>query len=606
MLTGMFGRTVTSMSAGWDAFWDRWTASPTRQDTFTLPATTYQLRWALYNNTVFENSHTWVDLQVRAGLYKNVKPTVNPITRLVNTYVATTYRGSLSPDGKPFPDGSELAIPLPTDTPEALCIALGQLWQDSGFERLLRLIVLWTAALGDSLVEVVDDVKRGKVYFDIIWPAYVTDLKLDPQKNCQGYTVEYLIEGKDHSKHVYKKVVGKTKTSTFRDGQPYGYNGMDPVIDNPWGFVPAYWFMHRDVGGSHGAPAYDGSLNKVLRLMSLASHLEDYAHKRFDAPKLIATDGNLELPLFKQVARVADPTHSAPSRTPWDREQERLETRRAAQQASRSLSVIKAPVNTTVSDLVGSVSPSEVLELITAGITEIEKDHRMLGAFDLLRQMSNPSGRLALTLLGDVNAEAMAAQSMYDPGIISLQKMALTIAGERANQATKVKNPDGWRRQTAAQKKFLPFGIHAYERGEQDFTFPKRMITSVTDAEKAAEDAAAYATIQAGIDAGLPMEIVLDRQGWSQVQIEAVQVALDRAVLRASGLVSSEGAIGGGGGGAGGFGGAGGGGETGGATTAAASTGTQAAGSPTGGEAGTAGASDTTGAAVTEGSDTGA
>lgn len=534
---------LSTLRSGIAQFWTSWanrlSPPPTEGPKFPLSPDTYAIRWAIYSNTIFEDPERWHEIFLRGGLYRDTKADLNELTRLVNLYVSMVYRGALSEDGKPFTDGTELAIPLPDTMNDNLRSAIAQLWQWSRFERFLKTIVLWTAALGECLVEVVDDVQRGQVYYEQHWPGNVTDLALDQRRACTGYTLEYPIMDAD-GWHHFKKVVTKTEIRTYRDDLPYSYDGLPAARANPYGFVPAYWFMHRDIGGDHGAPAYGNSATKMLRIMSLAAHLSDHAHKRIDSPMLVATNGSLELPLFRQIANAVRrrELNNALNDAGWRTDRERRSDDRRLE-AARTLPIIKAPQGTTAQALAGGLSDGEGIALVELLLKQLSKDFPILEAYESLRQMQQIHGPSVVRLLGDVNDDVTTVQGQYDPGIKALLQMGVTIGAFRYSEAKFPLSGSGWSVPSPERDKFRFWDLGSYHRGELNFDLPRRPVVSLTQVEQAELSTARYGAIQSGVKAGIPLAFVLKREGWDENDITEVERLSHEAQVAAAAVAAT-------------------------------------------------------------------
>src|SRR6266702_3479196 len=233
----------------------------------------YNLLWSYYNGSMFErivgaaNAWNW------------------------NFYAGQVYPGVLSVDGKKLPDGVSLVVPFSEDTPQELKAAIAQFWQSSNWQARKAVQVRYGAALGNVLIEVVDDVEHGCVSADIIWPGFVVDLECDNAGNVKRYVLQYQAQDETGG-YLYRKEVDHEAFRYFRDEEPYDY-GSGKVVENPYGFVPAVWIKHIDVGGRFGSPAMSGSFGKIDELNNLASQVHDHIHKSVGAPFIFWTDGRL-------------------------------------------------------------------------------------------------------------------------------------------------------------------------------------------------------------------------------------------------------------------------------------------------------------------------
>jgi len=430
--------------------------------------TQYRYYWQWYVNSVYEDMRTWSYYKAQYRLYRYTRSIYNPARRLVDFYAGAVYPGVLSEDAKRLPDGVQLAIPISADAPPELRAASAQFWQWSNWQSGKSLMVRYGAALGDCLVEVADELDRGKVTANIVWPGLVTDMLLDNTGNVKRYVLEYDIE--DNGKlYTYRKEVDGEAVRTFRDGEPFSYNGNPPEYANPYGFVPAVWVRHINLGGDHGAPAMR-NLGKWDELNSLAAHTHDQLHKVMSAPVLISATGSVGK-LFDQDKRgqTQDKTGGGDSET---------------------INILKGPEGATVSTL--PLETKDALMYMQELIGEIEADHPELSMYNELRKMSQVTGPAATRLMGDVSALVVDAQATYDHQSIKLFQMAVAIAGWRANSGA-------WGRQlTDQQRKFLPFDLTSYQAGGLNFDIDPRPLIAPTRGEGAVDRATVFATLVNG------------------------------------------------------------------------------------------------------------
>lgn len=427
----------------------------------------YEYRWHLYNNSIFDDAATWYAYRRRYGLYRYIRPLYNPTTRLVDFYAGIVYPGVLAVDAKNLPDGTPLAIPLADDIKPALRNAIGQLWQWSNWQTGKSLMVRYGAALGDVAVEVIDEVDRGKVTFDILWPGWVTALELDGTGNVKSYALEYDATDENGKEYTYRKEVDGARIAEYRDGELYQY---DPLIDaervNPYGFAPMVWCKHTDVGGNYGRPAIR-NVNKVDELNEMASHAHDRAHAVLSSPILVAGEGVQSLDsTVTEAKRQATQDLTNPSG------------------GRESVKILKAN-NGALSTV--DLPEGEALNYMTKLLAEIEEDHPELTMYKQLREMSQVTGPGAERMIGDAAAYIVDARANYDMQSIKLFQMAIAIAGWRANSGA-------WGRTlTQQQLAFKPFDLQSYAAGELDFEIEPRPIVATSklsaDEQRALMDA---------------------------------------------------------------------------------------------------------------------
>lgn len=478
----------------------------------------FDLLWAYYANTLFDSSQlTFTNLnQARLrdvyksnyNLYRNIRLIYNPVRRLVDFYAGVIYPGVLSEDGASLPDGVQLAIPFSTDTPQELKDAIAQFWAWSNWQAKKSTLVRYGAALGSSLVELVDDLERGRISAAVIWPGFIPYMQLGSDGAIEIYAMEYQAFDQVMGPYFYRKIVTKEAFYYFKNYEPFDYDGHGAVQENPYGFVPAIWIKHTDIGSDYGSPAVAGSLAKIDELNSLASHVHDQVHKVIGAPALIATSGAISN-LFKNTAD-RGPTNQMT--TPVDDQQ--------------SVLMLKAPADSRVESLAGSLSLGEAAQYMTMLLGEIEQDHPELVFYKELRSMSQVTGPAASRLVGDVNTRVSEAMANYDAGMISLFRMAVAMGGMRANSGA-------WGRSlNRQQQKFLSFDLGSYESGDLDMAIMPRALLTPTRSEVASEEQSFWLGIQAASSAGVPLEVSLADAGWSQEKLAALGQAKVDAIKR--------------------------------------------------------------------------
>lgn len=416
---------------------------------FASRASQYEYYWQWYSNSVYEDLGVWGAYKNRYRLYRYLRGLYNPAARLVDFYVGAVYPGRLQYDpGAPL-SGTRNAVPFGADIPPLLHSAIGQVWQWSNWQQGQALMVRYGAALGDVFVEVVDDLDRRKVLLNVCWPGWLDDVVLDNTGNVKAYTLSYQAQDEDGKSYHYRKTVtGETITE-------YHGKKLQNETPNPYGFAPGVWIKHRDEGGDHGAPAYR-HIGKWDELNSLAAHLHDQDHKLMAAPVIIGGSGGVtKLYGAAKGANTADLT--------------------VPEQGQESLNVLKGPADTSVQTITMDVSA--VLAHMQQLIGEIEADHPELTMYRALRDMSSVTGPAAQRLVGDVAGLVDSAQAAYDTQSTKLFQMAVAIAGWRANSGA-------WGALDRQQRKFTPFGLDSYTRGDLDLTILARPLIALTEGEQ--------------------------------------------------------------------------------------------------------------------------
>ncbi len=417
-----------------------------------------RLLWAYYCNDVFEDVAKWSTYRSAYSLYRQTRSIYNPVRRLADFYAGQTYPGVLSADGSKLPEGVQIAIPLADDTPADLKLAIAQTWRWSNWQNGKSVMVRYGAVAGSVLVEVVDDVDRGKVSYNVVWPALVTSLTLDSAGNVKAYRLEYKAKDEHGRDYDYRNDVDHDVIRFFRDGKPYDY-GQGAEVANLYGFVPAAWVKHRDLGGDWGAPAIHGSLGKIDELNSLASHIHDQVHKVVGAPVVIFGGGNLRNLLSSATKRGA------------------TEDVLPDNQDRESMMILGGPENGSIGSLAGNLNLKDSIEYIRQLIGEIEQDYPELALYRELRAMSQITGPAASRLMGDAAAMVYEAQANYDNASVKLFQMAVAIGGWRLSNGW-------WPNPTRQQLLFAGYNLESYAHGDLDFDIMPRPLVAMTAAEQ--------------------------------------------------------------------------------------------------------------------------
>lgn len=424
------------------------------------------LLWSYYQNSTFDDLNTWARYREEFTLYRNIRSIYNPTRRIVNFYVAQVYPGVLSEDADKLPDGVQLAIPLSEDTPDELKTAIAQFWQWANWQSGNRLMVRYGGASGSVLVECVDNVAGGKVSTNVRWPGLVSDLSLDDVGHVKAYTLEYQALDEDGQTFTYRKEVDQESFRYFRNDAPFTPEGAEGAeVENVFGFVPAVWSKHLDEGDDWGAPAISGSIQKIDELNGLASHVHDGIDILIDSPGIISTDG--------AVGKLKDQAEALKGKA-----QDEFSAVNATRHKPTTRMLLKGPKDTSWHPLVANMNPDDALGNMDRVLSEIEHDFPELSMYQQLRKMSQVTGPGAARMMGDVYSRVLEVSANYDTQSIKLFQMAVAIAGFRQREGA-----GGWAMRTEQQKKFAPFDLESYRKGQLDFAIMPRPLIPMTEAD---------------------------------------------------------------------------------------------------------------------------
>jgi hypothetical protein len=457
----------------------------------------YRLGWKAYTNDVFASAPGWSAYAESAGLYPKTRPIYNPVTRLVDFYASHIYQGALSMDGANLPDGELLAIPLAKDTPDEIRTALGQLYTWGNLAEKLDLLSVYGASMGDVAIEGVENTAKGRVWPQVVPASHITDYELDDRANVIAYTKEYRYYDRATSQsHAYKKTVTKEWISEYKDGT------LTNQTENLYGFAPLVLISHRNLGTLPGAPAVR-SWGKIETLNSLASRLDAGIRVKMQSPTAV---------IGKSL------TMSAPK------------TADGKKANDSEIKMIFIEGDGTAIPLDGNLDIPGTMSFVQSLMTEIEHDHPEITMYNKLREMTQVTGPAAEILMGDVKGYVDRARQSYDGGLSRMLRMLITMAGVRANERA-----GGWQDLSDAQKKFLPFNLDSYERGDLDFEIiSSRPLVKKTKAQYWQDEQLRLQALQTGVNAGEPLEWQEKQAGMSDedwAQLQAMQHSATLATL---------------------------------------------------------------------------
>lgn len=435
----------------------------------------YGFLWGLHGNRTYDDYQSAAAYRIGYNLYRNTRGLFNPARRLANFYAGFVYPGPLSQ-----------ALPIETAN-DALLPALKQLWQWSNWLDGKSILVRYGATLGDVMAVVVDDTERRKVYLDVVWPGHIADLDLDSQGNVKAYREEYNAEEDGHE-YKYGKRVTSDSITTYRNDQPYSYvKGQPAEVANPYGFVPAVWARHTNIGCDHGEPAMAGVYQKVDEVCQLASALNDRVMKIVNSPLIIDAEGKLPAEKARKL--------STSELTQPERDKDSIPLWRVPQGSGIKMLELRI---------------ADAYPAMDRQIAEIEKDLPELTVHAQLRAMSQVTGPAAARLMGDAVQRLNDAAAGYDQQSVKLFQMAVAIAG--------------WRVQSGAwggsgvlgtqREKFRPFNLDSYDNGDLDMTIEARPLIRETGAEQAQ-------TLLLDTQLGLSKDLALAVRGYSEEDVLA-------------------------------------------------------------------------------------
>lgn len=438
----------------------------------------YALLWDLYANELYtkraDNVDRYIEYRKRHGLYKNIRPVYNVVPLMVDFYAANVWPGVWAEPQTAIPEGLRRALPLNEDCPEDIAAAIFQLVQWSNFATRSKVLLRRCAALGNTLVEVVDNVESGKVGYDILWPSQVAEMHLDTFGNVKAYALEYSTVDNNNIPYRYRKEVDEQWIIEYADEK------VASRIPNVYGFVPAVWFKHIDMGGTWGIPAVRNTIGMINELNNLVSHIHDRGiHKALRQPRILWTDGIIT---------------GAFDTTDTDETEDEMAAASGADadlnMAASEYDVLKGPAGGKTDSIVTDMPLDEAMQFVDKLMKGIEQHNPEIAFWQALRGMTSLTGPAILRVSGDVTERVLEPANNYDTGLKRLLQMGMSIAG-----LGYAENKGGWSLRTAQQKKFANFTLDSFKADLLEFSIQPRLLITPTEIERleAQQKRASYA-----------------------------------------------------------------------------------------------------------------
>lgn len=451
----------------------------------------YAVLWAQYEQTTYRDVHSYATAyRKQYALYKYVRPIYNPAWRLGEFWKAHLFGGLLDPEA-----ASSGAIPINTDN-ERLRDAIANLWMWSRWQVRKDILATRGTILGDAVIQVVDDVSRGRVYLDLMYPGLLESVDKDPFGNVKGYVIKET-RGDPRGKEgtvAYKEVVTRDSElvvyETFLNGAPYAWpdninRSGEPVSSwaEPYGFVPLVVIQHNDVGLDWGWSELHPIRSKVHEADDLASQISDHVRKTVDPVWLMRGMKKTTLTL-SGAADDADTDRPAPGR-------EELKA------------IWGVATDCSADAMVAKLELDSVLKHLDSILQEIERDVIELSQ-DIHTASGDASGRALRTARQPVVSKVVQRRANYDAAMVAAQQMAIAIGGFRKYEG------------------YEGFDLDSYAKGDLEHNIAARSVFEEDPLDQIEIDTAFWKAAEQAIKAGVPLSVYLSEAGWNDEQIDNV------------------------------------------------------------------------------------
>lgn len=426
------------------------------------------------------------------------RPFRNPANRVVEFYANKLWPGSV-----------EDAFILTADN-ERIIKPIQQVWAWSNMAVLKQVLARWYALYGDLFIKVVQTEDRAHVYQQGIEAQYVSDFDADERDY-----LTYIRIDQPMTKRVGDDIRSFTRTEVW-DKAAGSYRVWEhaKTADTPLDqlgvaaqaeemsafgidFLPFVRAKFRDIGEDRGVGCFTHCLDKIDEANQLATRLHQLLFRHGGPVWAVAANA-----LDKEGRPMPAPIFGVPTILRGGQENDRGEIEIGDDK------MLRLPGNSTLQALVPTLDYASALNILNAQMEELARDLPEL-AYYSLREKGELSGRAVRLLLSDAVAKAEEARGSAVNAFVRANQMALTIA------------------QGAGVEGFT--GLGTFEAGDFDHTIALPEIVPLDETEESSAMMARNSAYKMGVDAGLPLEIQLQRAGWSEDEMAELAAAKQSA-----------------------------------------------------------------------------
>lgn len=219
-------------------------------------------RHSYYDGSIYKRTDlAWLGPR----FYKGARALYLPLSRAVDIDVG------IVPGGWSFPEGS------PQAWTDARKLLMGwSRWRTDGV-----LLVHYGASYGVCGLKVCDLRQQKRVLIKPLDPTKYMLLSeaMYDEDPTMALFVEHRCEPRSDEEFEYAEVITPDFIRTFRDGEPFGFDGRQPEYPNDLGFVPFVEIEHIRTGRQYGEPTYQKAIPLLDQVNQQASYLADIIAK---------------------------------------------------------------------------------------------------------------------------------------------------------------------------------------------------------------------------------------------------------------------------------------------------------------------------------------
>lgn len=469
----------------------------------------YSLLWATYQNDQYSNEvHKWSHkYKADYGLYRNVRSIFGATYRITELYVTHVHGGILDPRGG---DGEESTTSIPIVTgSESVRESLATLWSASNWQIQKDVWVRWGACLGDTFIQIEDDPDTQAVRICPVHPACIREVVKDHRGRITGYIREetrrdpgakigdgVTIGGSKTVVYteVCEKIPGGVRYATYKDGVPYGWYGAPAEWTTDYPRVPLFHTQHVDSGSGWGISEVNAALVKVREADDIGSKVNDQIRKVVEAIWFFAGVQRSDMDAREDRKRTAtEPTGQT------DRE--------------RSIFLYAKDPSARVQAMVADLQVADVSEHITMMIDQLEKDYPEI-RYDNLQLSGKASGNTLREARKPAESKIRGRRAAYDSAIQDACSLAIAIGTEKRYRG------------------YSGIFYSDIENGNTQFQIGNRPVYEWGEYERLEEEQLFWSVAKMATDAGVPIEMFLEKHGWTAEDIAKVSQEREAAVAR--------------------------------------------------------------------------
>lgn len=493
MTDPFFGRLGRAIMKSASTFKQEFVTSSTEADAeFGTPegrALRYDLLWSFYENNAYDRVHRWAAMHKAAyAMYRYTRSLYNPSYRLGNFWSTHLMGGPLDPEAG---DGTTITTALPIITDHSnVREAISAIWGWSNWSQKKDLWTLLGSILGDSFIQVNDDVARGKVYLEVLHPSDIFSMEVDPFGNIKEYIMSYPIEDPENPKKIveYREDCFKdgdlTVFRTYRDNRPFAYGEFPEEWTEPYGFIPMVFVPHIDIGQTWGWSEIHANMSRIRETDDIASKISDHIRKNVDPPWLF------NFPKPKKAADQVVPPPDTSTQRP-----------QAGREEVQALYIPKDEAKGQ--PLISRMDYQGVLGHLSGLVSELEREYPEL-RYDNIRLEGAVSGQTLRIARQPAEAKVTKERVIYDAGLIRAQNMAIAIGGHR--------NYEG----------FQGFSLDSFGKGDLEHTIGPRAVFTLSEVDELEEEQIFWETATVAQGAGADLAGFLELHGWTPDRIDLI------------------------------------------------------------------------------------